>query len=190
MSSSFSLAEEWSFLVRAYGGEKNIGRNKQIHRKMVFYCLLRFFVPDIWSGILPIWFVLTHLPNHAQPPPPLPTTTPPVKVNIVKRLYWRPLTRIESLCLCIAKRKMAGMPDEFSSNSPLSFDFTDGLLDDDVAHKMRIPQKITVAGDEEEYPASGARGTAGAAMTSSMMAIPERIEIGNFASPTSEIPKR
>ena len=37
---------------------------------MVFYCLLRFFVPDIWSGILPIWFVLTPLPNHALPPPP------------------------------------------------------------------------------------------------------------------------
>lgn len=84
---------------------------------------------------------------------------------------------------------MAGLPDEFSSNSPLSFDFTDGLLDDDVAQKMRIPQKITVAGDDEEYPASAATGTSGAAMTSSMMAIPERIEIGNFASPTSEIPK-
>ena len=84
---------------------------------------------------------------------------------------------------------MAGMPDEFSSNSPLSFDFPDGLLDDDVAQKMRIPQKITVAGDEEEYPASAATGTLGAAMAPSMMAIPERIEIGNFASPTSEIPK-
>ena len=48
--------EEWSFVVRAYGGEKNIGRNKQIQRKMVFYCLLRFFVPDIWSGILLLWF--------------------------------------------------------------------------------------------------------------------------------------
>ena len=83
---------------------------------------------------------------------------------------------------------MAGMFDEFSSNSPLAFDFTDGLLDDEVAQKMRIPQKITVAGDEED-PASAATGTAGAAMTSSMMAIPERIEIGNFASPKSEIPK-
>ena len=85
---------------------------------------------------------------------------------------------------------MAGMPDEFSSNSPLSFDFTDGLLDDDVAHKMRIPQKITIAGDEEEYSASAVKGTAGEAMTSSMMAIPERFEIGNFtASPTSEVPQ-
>ena len=95
------------------------------------------------------------------PPPPPTSTAPPVKINIVKRLCWRPLTRIESLCLCIAKRKMAGMPDEFSSNSRLSFDFTDGLLDDDVAHKMRIPQKITIAGDEEEYSVSAAKGTAG-----------------------------
>ena len=71
----------------------------------------------------------------------------------------------------------------------LSFDFTDGLLDDEIPHKMRIPQKITVAGDEEEYPATGTKGTAGTAMTSSMMAIPGRIDIGNFASPTSEIPK-
>ena len=45
-----AIAEEWSFLVRAYGGETNIGRNKQIQRKMVFYCLLRFFLrftPDL-----------------------------------------------------------------------------------------------------------------------------------------------
>ena len=39
-----AIAEEWSFLVRAYGGETNIGRNKQIQRKMVFYCL---FTPDL-----------------------------------------------------------------------------------------------------------------------------------------------
>ena len=55
--------------------------------------------------------------------------------------------------------------------------------------KWEFHKKITVAGDEEEYPATGTKGTAGTAMTSSMMAIPGRIDIDNFASPTSEIPK-
>ena len=55
--------------------------------------------------------------------------------------------------------------------------------------KWEFHKKIIVAGDEEEYPATGTKGTAGTAMTSSMMAIPGRIDIGNFASPTSEIPK-
>ena len=75
-----AIAEEWSFVVRAYGGETNIGRNKQIQRKMVFYCLLRFFVPHKRSGILLIWFVLPHV---TAPPP----TTPPVKINIVRRSW-------------------------------------------------------------------------------------------------------
>ena len=70
-----AIAEEWSILVRAYGGEKNIGRNNQIQRKMVFYRLLRFFVPDIRSGI-----------PRTAPPPPTPTT-PPVKINIVRRSW-------------------------------------------------------------------------------------------------------
>ena len=69
-----AIAEEWSILVRAYGGEKNIGRNNQIQRKMVFYCLLWFFVPDIRSGI----------PCTAPHPHP---TTPPVKINIVRRSW-------------------------------------------------------------------------------------------------------
>lgn len=83
---------------------------------------------------------------------------------------------------------MAGLAGELSANPPLSFDFPDGSVDDDLAQRMRIPQKITVPGDEEEYHASPARSKPGDGMTSSM-AIPERIEIGNFASPTSEIPR-
>lgn len=80
---------------------------------------------------------------------------------------------------------MAGMSSELSINSPLSFDFPDGLVDDDVAQRMIIPQKITVSGDEEEQPSVTRSGDI---MTSSM-SIPERIEIGNVASPTSEIPR-
>ena len=83
---------------------------------------------------------------------------------------------------------MAGLSDEFSANSPLSFDFTDALVDDDLAQKMRIPQKITVPGDGEEYASNSVRGNTAEAMVSSM-AIPERIEIGNLASPTSDIPR-
>lgn len=83
------------------------------------------------------------------------------------------------------KTKMAGMSSDLSANSPLSFDFPDGMVDDDLAQRMRIPQKITVPGDKEEYQP---RGNTGDAMTSSM-AIPERIEIGNFASPNREIPR-
>ena len=79
---------------------------------------------------------------------------------------------------------MAGMSNEFSVNAPLSFDFPDGM-DDNLAHKMKIPQKITVPGDDEENPA---RTRPGDLMTSSME-IPERIEIGTLASPNSEIPR-
>ncbi|XP_068706459.1 uncharacterized protein [Montipora foliosa] len=75
---------------------------------------------------------------------------------------------------------MAGM----AGASPISFDSFDGM-DDDVAQRMKIPQKITVPGDEEEYPV---KRSSGDAMTSSM-AIPERIEIGNFASPNNDFPR-
>ena len=74
-----AIAEEWSILVRAYGGEKNIGRNNQIQRKMVFYCLLRFFVRDIKSGI----------PCTAPPQPPhhhSPTENQHSAKVLVKRL--------------------------------------------------------------------------------------------------------
>ena len=79
---------------------------------------------------------------------------------------------------------MAGMAGELSVTSPISFDSFDGM-DDDVAQRMKIPQKITVPGDEEEYPV---KRSSGDAMTSSM-AIPERIEIGNFASPNNDFPR-
>ena len=80
--------------------------------------------------------------------------------------------------------EMAGMSSEFSANAPLSFDFSDGM-DDNLVHRMTIPQKITVPGDDEE---NRARSRAGDLMTSSMD-IPARIEIGTFPSPNSEIPR-
>ena len=92
-----AIAEEWSFLVRVYGRETNIGRKKQIQRKMVLYCLLRFFGPEIRSGILLLWFVLPHV--TAPPPPPRPPYHSPSENQysakvLVKRLWVGTLSRV------------------------------------------------------------------------------------------------
>ena len=93
-----AIAEEWSFLVRVYGRETNIGRKKQIQRKMVLYCLLRFFGPEIRSGILLLWFVLPHVTAPPPPPPRPPYHSPSenqysAKV-LVKRLWVGTLSRV------------------------------------------------------------------------------------------------
>ncbi|KAJ7383056.1 hypothetical protein OS493_030942 [Desmophyllum pertusum] len=72
---------------------------------------------------------------------------------------------------------MAGMAGDLSANTPLSFDFPDGRVGDDLSQKMRIPQKITVPGDDEEYHSNTAKGNASDGITS--MSIPDRIEIGH-----------
>ncbi|XP_078382768.1 uncharacterized protein LOC144665390 [Oculina patagonica] len=48
---------------------------------------------------------------------------------------------------------------------------------------MRIPQKITVPGDDEESRSTAARDGMGS------MSIPERIEIGTFSPKNSDIPR-
>ena len=85
-----AIAEEWSFLVRVYGRETNIGRKKQIQRKMVLYCLLRFFGPEIR-------FVLPHV--TAPPSPPRPPYHSPSENQysakvLVKRLWVGTLSRV------------------------------------------------------------------------------------------------
>ena len=77
---------------------------------------------------------------------------------------------------------MAGMAGELSGNTPLSFDFPDARVDNDLSQRMRIPQKITVPGDDEESRSNTARDGM------SSMSIPERIEIGTF-SPNTDIPR-
>lgn len=78
---------------------------------------------------------------------------------------------------------MAGMSGELSANTPLSFDFIDARVDDDLSQRMRIPQKITVPGDDEESKSTAARDGI------SSMSIPERIEIGTFSPKNSDIPR-
>ncbi|XP_029180391.2 mitochondrial fission factor homolog B-like [Acropora millepora] len=79
---------------------------------------------------------------------------------------------------------MAGNGGEFRISSPISFDSFDGMVDENVAQRMHIPQKITVPGEDEGHSAKPASGD----VMSSSMSIPEKIEIGNFASPNSEVP--
>ena len=81
--------------------------------------------------------------------------------------------------------KMAGIASELSSNTPLSFDFPDGRVGDDLAQKMRIPQKITVPGGDEDYQSNAPKKIPGDGVP---MSIPDRIELGSF-SPTSDIPR-
>ena len=80
--------------------------------------------------------------------------------------------------------KMAGV--ELPPNTPFSFDFPDARVDDDLSVRMRIPQKITIPGDEEESP-STVKTNPGDGLGS--MAIPDRIEIGAFSPKNSDIPK-
>lgn len=81
--------------------------------------------------------------------------------------------------------KMAGMAGELSANTPLSFDFPDARIDDDLSQRMRIPQKITIPGDDEESYSNVAKTNAGDGLSS--MSIPERIEIGTFSPKNSDI---
>lgn len=81
--------------------------------------------------------------------------------------------------------KMAGMAGEFSITPPISFDSFDGMVDENVAQRMHIPQKITVPGEDEVYSAKPASGD----VMSSSMSIPEKIEIGHFASPNNDVPR-
>ena len=83
--------------------------------------------------------------------------------------------------------KMAGMAGDLSANTPLSFDFPDGRVGDDLSQRMRIPQKITVPGDDEEYHSNTAKGNASDGITS--MSIPDRIEIGTLSPKNSEFPR-
>ena len=78
------------------------------------------------------------------------------------------------------------MAGEFPSNTPLSFDFPDARVDDDLSLRMRIPQKITVPGDDEESH-SNVKTNPGDGLGS--MAIPDRIEIGTFSPKNSDIPR-
>ena len=80
---------------------------------------------------------------------------------------------------------MAGMAGDLPSNTPLSFDFPDARVDDDLSQRMRIPQKITIPGDEDESRSNTARSCDGIGS----MSIPERIEIGSFSPKNSEIPR-
>ena len=83
--------------------------------------------------------------------------------------------------------KMAGMAGELPVNTPLSFDFPDARVDDDLSLRMRIPQKITIPGDDEESH-SNVKTNPGDGLGS--MAIPDRIEIGSTFSPkNSDIPR-
>ena len=79
--------------------------------------------------------------------------------------------------------KMAG---ELPANTPLLFDFPDARVDDDLSLRMRIPQKITVPGDDEESH-SNIKTNPGDGLGS--MAIPDRIEIGTFSPKNSDIPR-
>lgn len=82
--------------------------------------------------------------------------------------------------------KMAGMAGELPANTPFSFDFPDARVDDDLSLRMRIPQKITVPGVDEESH-SYAKTNPGDGLGS--MAIPDRIEIGTFSPKNSDIPR-
>ena len=79
---------------------------------------------------------------------------------------------------------MAGM--ELPANTPFSFDVPDARVDDDLTLRMKIPQKITIPGDDEESP-STVKTTPHDGLGS--MAIPDRIEIGTFSPKNSDIPK-
>lgn len=78
--------------------------------------------------------------------------------------------------------KVAGMAGELPANTPLSFDFPDARVDDDLSLRMRIPQKITIPGDDEESH-SNVKTNPGD------MAIPDRIEIGTSSPKNSNIPR-
>lgn len=82
---------------------------------------------------------------------------------------------------------MAGMAGELPGNTPLSFDFPDARVDDDISLKMRIPQKITIPGDDEESHSDVAKTIQGTGMGS--MAIPDKIEIGAISPKNSDIPR-
>ena len=82
--------------------------------------------------------------------------------------------------------KMAGMASELPANTPFRFDFPDARVNDDLSLRMRIPQKITIPGDDEESRSpvkTNLRDGSGS------MAIPDRIEIGTFSPKNSDIPK-
>ena len=83
---------------------------------------------------------------------------------------------------------MAGMSGDLPSNTPLSFDFPDARVDDDLSQRMRIPQKITIPGDGDEGESRSNTARSGDGTAS--MSIPERIEIiGSFSPKNSEIPR-
>lgn len=82
--------------------------------------------------------------------------------------------------------KMAGMASELTANTPFSFDFPNARVDDDLSLKMKIPQKITVPGDDDESH-SNVKTNPGEGLVS--MAIPDRIGIGTFSPKNSDIPR-
>jgi len=81
---------------------------------------------------------------------------------------------------------MAGLAGDLPANTPLSFDFPDARVDDDLSLRMRIPQKITLQGDDEESH-SNVKVNPGNGLGS--MAIPDRIEIGTSSPQNSDIPR-
>ena len=80
---------------------------------------------------------------------------------------------------------MAGTASELPAKAPFPFDFPDGRVDD-ISLRMKIPQKITIPGDDEESH-STIKTNPGDGLGS--MAIPDRIEIGTFSSKNNDIPK-
>ena len=86
----------------------------------------------------------------------------------------------------VSTGKMAGMAGELPANTPFSFDFTDARVDDDLSLRMKIPQKITLPGGDEESH-SNVKTNPGDGLGS--MAIADRIEIGTFSPKNSDIPR-